>query len=175
MTATLTHAQPVLSAASASGFRESGLQSLRCLEGSDGSSPIVAVRSSGLSLESVIGYCDDNETSANEPIVHSLVTEEYLEMLVALSNERFAVNTDRKERFRASLIQACSPNQSEDPAKGKSKAKASGWEDPRARRERKRAEGLMRQKLLESQKVSEASAEDVSISIGGLAESEGEQ
>lgn len=156
MTATLSHAQPVLSAASASGFRESGLQSLRCLEGDDGPSPIVAVRSSGLSLESVIGYCDDDES--DEPLIYSLVTEEYLEMLIAMSNERFGVNAERRERFRSSLLESCSSVQSL-PGKGKARGKED-WEDPVVRRERKKAEGLMRKKLLESQKAADSSGQD---------------
>lgn len=156
MTATLQHANPVLSAASSSGFRESGLQSLRCLEGgSEGPNPIVAVRSSGLALESVIGYAegtdDDNDNDDKEPVVRSLVTEEYLEMLVAISNERFGVNTERKERFRVGLLEVCLPGQGTESSKGKGKARPPGWEDPEKRRERKRAEGLMRKKLLESQ------------------------
>lgn len=153
MTATLQHAHPVLSAASSCGFRESGLQSLRCLEaGEDGPSPIVAVRSSGLSLESVIGYCDDggdhdgnDDDDGDEPVVHSLVSEEYLELLVAISNERFAVNSERKERFRGALLELVSS----DPGRGvKGKQKPSGWEDSETRRERKRAEGLLRKRLL---------------------------
>lgn len=152
MAATLSHAQPVLAAASASGFRESGLQSLRCLEGEEGPSPIVAVRSSGLSLESVIGYCDDEDESSVEPAIRSLVTEEYLEMLLAMSNERFGINAERRERFHASLLESYTSTRSQSRtgvAKGKS-----DWEDPAVRRERKRAEGLMRKRLLESQKVS---------------------
>ena len=160
MTSTLQQAQPVLAAASSSGFRESGLQSLRCLdEGNEGANPIVAVRSSGLSLESIIGYCDeatednddtDDGTPGNEPVIRSLVTEEYLEMLVAISNERFAVNTERKDRFRLSLLELCSPEQSRG-SKTKEKPRPPGWEDPETRRERKRAEGLMRKKILEGQ------------------------
>ncbi|KAJ5699079.1 hypothetical protein N7462_001084 [Penicillium macrosclerotiorum] len=148
MAATLNHAQPVLAAASASGFRESGLQGLRCLD-SD-TSPIVAVRSAGLSFESVIGYCDDNDDdqSTEAPTIHSLVTEEYLELLIAMSDERFAINIERKERFRTMLLASCSAEQHQ----GSTRGKQSGWEDPVARRERKRAEGLMRKKLLESSK-----------------------
>ncbi|GKZ30094.1 hypothetical protein AbraIFM66950_007788 [Aspergillus brasiliensis] len=158
MTATLHHAHPVLSAASTSGFRESGLQSLRCLEANDveGPSPIVAVRSAGLSLESVIGYCeetDDGDDDDNgEPIIRSLVTEEFLEMLVAISNERFAVNSERKERFRANLLDLCSADQGHHGTKAKGKAKPPGWEDPEKRRERMRAEGLLRKQLAQNQK-----------------------
>ncbi|KAF7587474.1 hypothetical protein BBP40_007195 [Aspergillus hancockii] len=148
MAANLNHAHPVLSAASSSGFRESGLQSLRCLEGDDGPSPIVAVRSAGLSLESVIGYCgddDDDATASNEPVIRSLVTEEYLRMLVAISNERFSINMERKERFREALLHLYSG------PKMKKKPKPSGWENAQTRRERMRAEGLMRKKLLQDQ------------------------
>ncbi|PLN78555.1 hypothetical protein BDW42DRAFT_202027 [Aspergillus taichungensis] len=162
MTATLNHANPVLSAASSAGFRESGLQSLRCLEGEDGPSPIVAVRSAGLSLESVIGYCEDDDDDDGDdgspPVVRSLVTEEYLEMLIAISNERFAINNERKERFRASLSKAYSVSGS-CGSKSKGKAKPPGWEDPEARRKRMREEGLMRKKLLESQVDAERNQE----------------
>lgn len=154
MAATLQHAHPVLSAAATSGFRESGLQSLRCLEGENGPSPVVAVRSAGLSLESVIGYCEfsdeEDDTSSKEPVIRSLVTEEYLQMLVAISNERFSINAERKERFRTSLLNLCSRKQYSG-SRTKPKAKPEGWEDPAARRERKRAEGLMRKKVLEAQ------------------------
>jgi tRNA wybutosine-synthesizing protein 3 len=154
MAATLQHAHPVLSAAATSGFRESGLQSLRCLEGENGPSPIVAVRSAGLSLESVIGYCEfsdeEDDTGTKEPVIRSLVTEEYLQMLVAISKERFSINAERKERFRTSLLDLCSREQSSG-SRPRSKAKPEGWEDPAARRERKRAEGLMRKKVLEAQ------------------------
>lgn len=154
MTSTLQDAQPVLAAASSSGFRESGLQSLRCLDDrSEGVNPIVAVRSSGLSLESIIGYCDETEDS-DDAVVRSLVTEEYLAMLVAISNERFSINTERKERFRISLLELCSPEQA-GSSKAKGKPKPPGWEDPEKRRERKRAEGLMRKKLLEDQNTGE--------------------
>ncbi|KAJ6015232.1 hypothetical protein N7540_009823 [Penicillium herquei] len=147
MASTLHHAQPVLSAASASGFRESGLQGLRCLEGEDGPSPVVAVRSSGLSLESVIGYCDDEDGTIEDPVIHSLVTEEYLDMLIAMSNERFSVNAERRERFRVGLLDAYTPGQT-----GRGKGKPADWEDPAVRRERKKMEGLMRKKLIEGQK-----------------------
>ncbi|KAE8372240.1 methyltransferase TYW3-domain-containing protein, partial [Aspergillus bertholletiae] len=149
MAATLQHAHPVLSAASSSGFRESGLQSLRCLKGDDDPSPIVAVRSAGLSLESVIGYCEDSDAdgamATDEPFIRSLVTEEYLQMLVAISNERFSINTERKERFRENLLDLCS-----EPKTNK-KTKPPGWEDAQTRRERMRVEGLLRKKLLQDQ------------------------
>ncbi|KAL4781586.1 methyltransferase TYW3-domain-containing protein [Aspergillus varians] len=155
MAATLHHAEPVLSAASSSGFRESGLQSLRCLEGDSRPSPIVAVRSAGLALESVIGYCEDDVKGdgngcGGEPVIRSLVSEEYLRMLVTMSNERFSVNTERKERFKTAILKGCSIENS-DGTKAKKGTKPPGWEDPEKRKERMRAEGLIKKKLLESQ------------------------
>lgn len=99
-------------------------------------------------MESIIGYCndDDNDDDNTEPVIHSLVTEEYLEMLVAISNERFVVNTERKERFRKMLLDLCSDDRNQGKIKGKGKPPS--WEDPKARRERKRAEGLLRKKKL---------------------------
>lgn len=162
MAASLHHAHPVLSAASAAGFRESGLQSLRCLD-DEGISPIVAVRSSGLALESVIGYCEvgDDDDDGEEPIIRSLVSEEYLRMLMDMSNERFEVNVDRKERFRAVLL---------DLYQGqKAKRSKSGWEDAEKRRERKRAEGLRRQQEAKEREY-EADRGDISDSdeLGSL-------
>ncbi|GLA23855.1 hypothetical protein AnigIFM63326_009835 [Aspergillus niger] len=168
MAATLHHAHPVLSAASTSGFRESGLQSLRCLEANDieGPSPIVAVRSAGLSLESVIGYCEetnDDNDDGGEPIIRSLVTEEFLEMLVNISNERFAVNSERKERFRTNLLDLCSTDHRQHGAKGRGKSKPPGWEDPEKRRERMRAEGLLRKQLAQNQRKED----DVDLDLSG--------
>ncbi|CEL01918.1 hypothetical protein ASPCAL01494 [Aspergillus calidoustus] len=152
MTATLGHAQPVLSAASSSGFRESGLQSLRCLEGDKAPSPIVAVRSAGLALESVIGYYEDDGHGGDDGqgVIRSLVTDEYLQLLVSMSNERFLTNSERKERFRTALLSAYSTDQS-GGMRTKGKTKPDGWEDAETRRERKRAEGLAKKKLLEEQ------------------------
>jgi tRNA wybutosine-synthesizing protein 3 len=176
MAATLHHAHPVLTAASNAGFRESGLQSLRCLEmipenssqasSTDSStpSPIVAVRSSGLSLESIIGYCEETSDGV-EPVIRSLVTEEYLKMLVALANERFVVNKSRVERFRTKLLELYAAASS--PTANTKSKKPPGWEDPQVRREKKRAEGLQRKAEAARQKASMDSDEaEVDINLG---------
>jgi tRNA wybutosine-synthesizing protein 3 len=183
MAATLEHARPVLAAASSAGFRESGLQSLRCLDaagehrhqGAD-ASPIVAVRSSGLFLESIIGYTccpDDDEVDdsiAHDPVsptaIHCLVTEEYLRLLVSIANERFTTNSERIGRFRTHLLSSfadISPGRTtattlasdssltttDAPAKSNGKGiKKTHW---RQRRERKRAERLLLQEQQKSQ------------------------
>lgn len=126
----------------------------------DGVSPIVAVRSSGLALESIIGYAEDDSpdlgSSNGEPTIRSLVSEEYLQMLVDISNERFDVNTQRKERFRTLLLDMCSRDSGGKPA---------GWEDPGERKERKRAEGLRRQReMQEDSKRSEYESDPGDIS-----------
>lgn len=78
-------------------------------------------------------------------------------MLLAMSNERFCINAERKERFRTLLLESCSS------AQGKS-----GWEDPVARRERKRTEGLMRKRLLESQKGSDPAESETSAMVDDI-------
>lgn len=177
MAATLYHAHPVLAAASHAGFRESGLQSLRCLEvlhsnGPDqhsssidhaSHSPIVAVRSAGLALESVIGYCEDSNGDS-EPLLRSLVTEEYLRMLVALANERFEANKERVERFRSRLLDLYKTAPDAVPRTAHRK-KPSDWEDPQARKERKRLEGLKRQAEKAQQKESNSIPDGTDIDM----------
>ncbi|OXV11986.1 hypothetical protein Egran_00250 [Elaphomyces granulatus] len=180
MAATLEHARPVLAAASSAGFRESGLQSLRCLDAAGGhhhqgadASPIVAVRSSGLFLESIIGYTccpdddEDDDSIAHDPVsptaIHCLVTEEYLRLLVSIANERFTTNSERIGRFRTHLLSsfadispggttATTLTTTDAPAKsngrGIKKTKASNW---RQRRELKRDERLLLQEQRKSQ------------------------
>jgi tRNA wybutosine-synthesizing protein 3 len=116
-----------------------------------------------LALESVIGYCDYNNDES-EPIMRSLVTEEYLRMLVALANERFEANKERVERFRSRLLDlyGMGPNVAPNTAHRK---KPSDWEDPQARKERKRLEGLKRQAEKAQQKGSELKPDDTEIDM----------
>ena len=132
MCASLQHAQPVLSAAINAGFRESGIQSLKNLEDPN-ASPMVAIRTAGLALGSIIGYALD--TGLGEEKLVSLVGEEYLETLLRLANARFSANDERIQRFNDELLM------------GK-RIREPGWEDSQSRRERKRAEGLKQKELL---------------------------
>ncbi|KAI5284191.1 hypothetical protein KEM52_003025, partial [Ascosphaera acerosa] len=139
MAASLKHAQPVLAAATSAGFRESGLQSLRCLD--DGTAcPVVAIRSAGLQLQSVIGYQED-AADGSAPVYRSVVTESYLQTLLALANDRFLANTRRKERFQQKLLDLCTGSR-----------RPAGWEDAESRRQRKRADGLQRAQQLARQR-----------------------
>ncbi|KAL9131141.1 MAG: hypothetical protein Q9217_000842 [Psora testacea] len=132
MTASLHHAQPILAAAINAGFRESGVQSLKNLEDAN-AFPMVAVRTSGLAFESLIGYLLENETrlDGEHEAMRRLVSDEYLENLLDIANERFKINAERTQRFEEEVF-------------GRN-GQQSGWEDPATRRARKKAEGLARQ------------------------------
>lgn len=129
MTASLHHAQPILAAAINAGFRESGIQSLRNLDDVN-AFPMVAIRSSGLALESIIGSAFTNGHYICA--VHSIVDEDYLELLLKVANDRFYSNTERMRRFESDLFERVA-------------TKPSTWEDSQIRKDRKRVEGLKQQ------------------------------
>ena len=135
MAASLSHAQPVLSAAINAGFRESGVHSLKNLD-DPLSFPMVAVRTSGLALSSVIGYA----TGGGEfpDVGQGLVDENTMRILIELANNRFEANSERVKRFDENLFQRIVSEAISNPE----------WEDPKARQERKRAEGLKQQERL---------------------------
>lgn len=141
LTGSLSHAQTILKAALQAGFRESGALNLTSATG-EAPTPMVAVRSTGLGLDSVIGRLDvDGEGIC-------LVSDTYLEGLLAVSNERFEENSKRIMRFRELLL-----GSSETPSDMEAgrKSKGDDWEDASVRRERKRAEGLKRSQELKEQ------------------------
>ncbi|KAK4209865.1 tRNA wybutosine-synthesizing protein, partial [Rhypophila decipiens] len=133
LTASHSLAQMIIQAGMEAGFRETGAVSLLPSNPSSTTpTPMVAVRSMGLSFESLIGI------QTFEGKRSSLVSAEYLELLVKISHERFAENQKRIARFREALkvVFAAKKNVPE------------GWEDGEARRERKRLEGLRRREEL---------------------------
>ncbi len=137
MTASLAHASSILTAAINAGFRESGVQSLKNLDDPLNAFPMVAIRTSGLALESVVGYVEEDDTcfdKAKEKI-HSLVSEDYLNLLVEVANERFRANEQRKKRVEEELFQS-------------EESKSTDWETRQSRQARKRADGLARQHAL---------------------------
>jgi tRNA wybutosine-synthesizing protein 3 len=141
LTASLAHAQEVLTAALQAGFRESGALNL-VADGPDGPTPIVAVRSTGLALDSVIGQLQNGDAV-------SIVSRRYLNGLIAVANERFGENSARIARFRNLLLS--SPG-------SRKKKKEEEWEDPSVRRERKRAEGLKRSEEMRANVANETPA-----------------
>lgn len=92
---------------------------------------MVAIRSMGLALESLVGFELEDESVA-------MVSDLQLGMLVEISAERFKENTKRIERFQALLREMSSGG----TGAGKKGQDGEVWEDPQARRERKRIEGL---------------------------------
>ena len=101
--------------------------------------PMVAIRSMGLGIESLIGV----EVAGRRQCT---VSNDYLQTLVELANERFEENARKIERFRQALSHA-----SQLPARTNRDGRE--WEDTATRRERKRAEGLARSAMLkENQK-----------------------
>ncbi|KAK4133366.1 hypothetical protein BT67DRAFT_340775, partial [Trichocladium antarcticum] len=128
LTASLEHAQLVIQAGMEAGFRETGAVSLLRRQPDEEATPMVAVRSMGLSFESLIGA----ERNGSR---RSLVTGEYLETLVKIANERFVENERRIARFSNALEVAFTPSKEKE-----------NWEDAQVRRVRKRQEGLMRRK-----------------------------
>ncbi|KAF2036275.1 hypothetical protein EK21DRAFT_52340 [Setomelanomma holmii] len=148
LTASAQHAHRVLTAALSAGFRESGAVSLSTSKVGD-STPIVAVRSTGYSFDSIIGYQSD----IGENI--AIVNEQYLKTLVAIANDRFRINAERIARFRAALLHGFHPMASDPAAKCKGE-----WEDADVRRQRKREEGLARQRALQARSSDESADKD---------------
>ncbi|KAF8864624.1 hypothetical protein BDZ45DRAFT_568245, partial [Acephala macrosclerotiorum] len=144
LTASLQHAQKVLSAALQAGFRESGALNL-IASGAEPATPVVGIRTMGLTLESVIGLERDG-------VEICMIPEWQLQNLVEISNQRFVENTKRIERFRVLLKEM-----------GAEVAKKQGengdWEDAQARKERKRAEGLERAKALKQNRAGSQASE----------------
>ncbi|KAM0521729.1 hypothetical protein ACHAPE_002289 [Trichoderma viride] len=136
------------------GFRESGAINITSPSGEQ-TTPMVAIRSMGLSLESLIGYEDAKGQRRR------IVPPEYLKMLLQISNERFVENTKRIERFRSALKEVIlEPNSANAPRRLNAEGKE--WEDAAARRERLRAEGLRRKAALQAQKK-EPTSQDTDI------------
>lgn len=112
--------------------------------------PMVAIRSNGLALDSIVGYLDDQ----GEP--RSLVSEQHLQLLTNIANERFETNTKRIQRFQESLFKLfSSPISTADP-----NSNAASWEDAESRKARKRSEGLAKQVIARAEKHDEQERDD---------------
>ncbi|KAJ0123491.1 hypothetical protein J7T55_011956 [Diaporthe amygdali] len=168
LTASPQHAQLILRCGLQAGFRESGAINLIPSPTASSSTydaasatPIVAIRSMGLGLESLIG----RETNG---IKHCTVSVEYLRALVKIANERFAENTRRIARFRTYLKEATAG----EKRKGRKGEGGGDWEDAEVRRERKRLEGLKRaeeaRKIKEQQQKQQESEADETPGLDSL-------
>ncbi|CAH0040127.1 unnamed protein product [Clonostachys solani] len=141
LSASAAHAQLILRCALQAGFRESGAVSLTPSATEQQPTPVVAIRSMGLSFESLIGYQIGDRRA-------SLVSPDYLRILMSIATERFAENTKRIERFLSAFRDAIST-----PFSVRRNPDGQEWEDAAERRERKRAEGLRRKAELQAEKA----------------------
>ncbi|PSR80858.1 methyltransferase TYW3-domain-containing protein [Coniella lustricola] len=173
LTASLHHAQRILSCGLQAGFRESGaINLLPSASASASATPIVAIRSMGLGLESLIG----RETNG---IKHCTVSGDYLTALIRIANERFAENAARIERFRRLLVDAFGAEAgagfalTPTPAGGRRRTGVgegggSAWEDAAVRRERKRLEGLARAEEVRRAKLARKKDGDTDGDVDGV-------
>jgi tRNA wybutosine-synthesizing protein 3 len=131
------------------GFRESGTVSLldtttKAGEVVDAATPIVAIRSMGLSFESLIGMVGPRGRRK------AVVSMDYLRMLVTIGNERFVENEKRIARFLDALRSEVKKQEA-----GQGDGNGNGKSEKELRRERKMAEGLRRQAEARRQKEQE--------------------
>lgn len=106
---------------------------------------MVAVRTMGLGLESLIGY----QASGQNRLV---VDGKYLVMLLEVANERFAENRRRTERFREALRSEVARQLGSE-----------GREEPEVRRERKRLEGMRRAEEVRRLRIQKESGLESSV------------
>ncbi|KAG6018813.1 hypothetical protein E4U41_003556, partial [Claviceps citrina] len=137
LTASPAHAQTLLQAALQAGFRESGALNITPPQADSPPTPLVAIRSMGLSFESLVGY----ESAAR----HALVTRPYLRALMDIATERFAENAKRIERFGDAFRDGVLEHGGGvGRARIRINPEGREWEDGARRRERMREEGLRR-------------------------------
>lgn len=86
----------------------------------------------------------------------SIVDEPYLGALVAIANERFCMNTERIQRFRSETLKQYQDLPGLSKHTSDDQSSSSGWEDAEARKQRKREEGLQRQRLLQAERKQES-------------------
>ncbi|GAB7342236.1 hypothetical protein MBLNU457_g0481t1 [Dothideomycetes sp. NU457] len=148
-------AKRVLSAAQVAGFRESGISSISGPPGKDADMVMVAVRSTGLSTDSPIGYLDQDY---EEKTLALSVSEAYVQSLVSMANEKFSTNTERTQHFRKTLLENFAPS-----------AGNSDWEPADVRKARKREEGLRKQAEARSKPSESTPSIRVDLNLNGSA------
>jgi len=133
-------AKRVLSAAQVAGFRESGISSISGPPGKEADMVMIAVRSTGLSTDSPIGYFEQHD---DDKTLVLTVSETYIQSLVNMANEKFGTNIERTQHFRQLLLENFAP-----PT-----GAAADWEPADVRKARKRGEGLRRQAEARSKQI----------------------
>lgn len=117
------------------GFRESGISGIEDKLGR-ATPPMLAVRTSGIALDSIVGFQSD-QPGAEQMI--PVVSAGYLRAILQLANARFRENSDRTWRFHQALLREANANSADRPA---SSGVGQEWESYAARAERKRRENL---------------------------------
>lgn len=82
--------------------------------------------------------------------------------MIQIANERFQVNRERIARFRTALLSQMNDAVGDETGRGGLESggkKGGAWEDKDVRRERKRLEGLQKQKEIAAAKQHESIAE----------------
>jgi hypothetical protein len=100
---------------------------------------MVAIRTAGLGLSSVMGVVDEvlpgpDKLESNHDRIRLVVDEAHLRLLFRLGNQRFAANQERIERLKRGL---------DEIARAQDSPNRKSWEPSDARKERKRREGLL--------------------------------
>ena len=147
MCASLHYAHPVLTAAISAGFRESGVQSLKNLDDTN-AFPMVAVRSSGLAFESLVGYVEGSSSEGGGEVVLRVVDTNYLRDLAIIANERFVLNEERIRKFENDMFRD-----------------KDEFEPANERAARKRSEGLRRKAEMRSHSVHRTTGEDTELML----------
>lgn len=126
---------------------------------------MVAIRTSALAQDCVIGYLQQGETgslpaevtganvkdacqSSSDELLLPLVSEDYLKTLAAISTQRFSANNDRMQRLAEEIAKVFGNNR----ARATALPEHPLWEDWQARKERKRREGLARKEALQAER-----------------------
>ena len=110
---------------------------------------MIAVRSSGLALSSLIGFLSTD--GDGEEAVQGMVDEKHLRLLLELGNARFEANAERIRRFEANLFAG-------------RECQGGRWEDASKRRERKRAEGLREKERVQHENAGRRKDNETSVS-----------
>jgi len=114
--------------------------------------PMVAVRSNGLAMDSIIGILD--KTTGK---LQKVVGDDYIAMLVRVGNMRFKENATKTAKLTRNL---------ENALFTRKKDTLDGWKDKEARKARKRAEGLKRQEETRRLTSGKSNIDEVDDDIG---------
>ena len=126
---------------------------------------MVAIRTTALAQECVIGYLERGEIrsppaevsgvnakdagqSNLDELLLPLVSEEYLKTLATISTQRFSANSVRMQKLAEEIAKRSGANHTMATASPEHPL----WEDGQARKDRKRRDGLARKEALQAQR-----------------------